>query len=210
MGPAGPLRIILIIIASVLISCASAFPPEKSKEGTSSTMTAEKKEETDKTNSYCEIIACVGEEKDECEMRIGVMKNYDATIQQEGGGSYVLRIDKAISIEYLHDWMLQDSLSLARFKSGDKLFYRSYKQAHTDYYARFHSSLIRVTRTIRLDEQAPGYKFTFRQMFQAAEALVHKNKAQLGAETLFAKRRSFQKEPTDTFFKSPIRHEDLY
>ena len=63
---------------------------------------------------------------------IGVMKNYDATILQEDGGSYVLRIDKAISIEYLQDWMLQDSLSLDRFKSGDKLVYKNYKQAAPD------------------------------------------------------------------------------
>ena len=202
--------IALIVLTSGVMSCASSSQSGRSKEGASSAIIEAKKEGMNTAHNYCEIIACIGEIKDECEMRIGIMDNYDETILQEGGGSYVLKIDKAISIEYLKDWMLKDSLSLDRFKSGDKLLYRSYKEANTEYYARLHSSLLRVTRKIRLDEQAPGYKFTFRQIFQAAEALVHKNKAQLGAETFFAKRRAFQKAPSGSFFISPIRQKDLY
>jgi hypothetical protein len=202
-------KTILILLASSLISCASVSLPGNSKEGTSSALIAEKREGIDTAN-YCEIIVCVGKIKDECEMRIGIMDNYDATIRQEDGGSYVLKIDKAILIEYLIDWMLQESLSLNRFKSGDKLLYRKYKEASADYYARFHNSLLRVTRKIRLDEQAPGYKFTFGQIVQAAESLRHTNRTQLGTETLLVKRRTFQKAPSDSFFISSIKHADLY
>jgi len=41
-------------------------------------------------------------------------------------------------------------------------------------------------------------------------SIVAKNKAQLGAETFFAKRRAFQKAPSGSFFISPIRQKDLY
>lgn len=210
MGTARPSRIILIILVCTVMSCGSASLVNRSKEGASLAIPTEKKEGIDRTNSYCEIIACVGEIKDECEMRIGIMKNYDATIQKEKDGRYMLKVDKAISIEYLKDWRLQDSLSLGRFGSGDKLLYRTYKGVSAEYYARYHSSLLKVTRKIRLDEDAPGYKFTFMQIFQAAETLAHKNKTQVGQETLFVKRRTFQKVPADSFFISPIQHSDLY
>jgi hypothetical protein len=195
----GKSRIMLLIIAGAAISCAAASPPGN----------AGKPEVMDPANMYCEMIVCVGALKDECEMKIGVMKNYDAPVQREGGAT-VIKIAEAISVAYVKDWMLQDSLSLDRFKSGDTLLYRNYKEANPDYYARYQSSLLKVKRAIRLDEQAPGYKFTFRQLFASARALVRKNKTQLGAETLLVKRRSYSKRPSNPFFTSPINPTDMY
>jgi len=202
--------IMLIPLAVVIISCASWPKIGTSKENTSSVAAAEKKGGINKTDNYCEITACIGEIKDECEMRIGVMKNYDATVQADNDDGYILKVDKAISVEFLKDWILKDSLSLNRLGSGDKLFYRKYKEENTEYYARYSSNLLRVMRKIRLDEQAPGYKFTFRQIIHAAEALVQKDKTQLGQETLIVKKRVFQKVPLDPFFISPIKHRELY
>ncbi len=194
----------LILLSGIVMSCASLGT---GKEGKSSDIASAQKEGS---GSYCEIIVCIGEIKDECEMRIGVMKNYEATIQTDNSKSYILEVEKAVSIKYLRDWMLKDALSLQRLGSGDELLYRKYKGENIEYYARYHSDLLLVTRKIRLDEQAPGYIFTYEQIFKAAEALVQKDRAQLGKETLLVKRRLFQKEPTDSFFISPIKQKDLY
>jgi hypothetical protein len=205
----GKSRIMLLILAGAAISCAAAFPSGKAGQAAVSAPQAGTPEVMDPANNYCEMSVCVGALKDECEMKIGVMNNYDAPVQREGGTT-VIKIAEAISVTYLKDWMLQDSLSLDRFKSGDTLLYRSYKEANSDYYARYQSSLLRVNRAIRLDEPAPGYKFTFRQLFASARALVRKNKTQLGAETLLVKRRTYPKRPSNPFFTSPIKPTDMY
>jgi hypothetical protein len=199
----------LLILACAAISCAAASPSGKAGEAAESAPHAGNPAVMNPANMYCEMIVCVGELKDECEMRIGVMRNYDARVEREGGTT-VINIAEAISVAYLKDWMLHDSLSLDRFKSGDTLLYRHYKEENADYYARYQSSLLRISRAIRLDEQAPGYKFTFRQLFASARALVRKNKTHLGAETLLVKRRSYPTRPSDPFFTSPIKSADMY
>jgi hypothetical protein len=208
--PSFGITVMLIILPVAIMSCSAFLKSGKAHEDISSAAATEQQSVNKEKNRYCEITACIGEIKDECEVRIGIMKNYDATVNTKDGGDYILKVDKAMAIEFLKDWILKGSLTLNRLGAGDKLLYRTYAEENSDYYARHYSSLVRVMRKISVDEQAPGYKFSFRQLFAAAESMLQKDKVQLGQETLMVKKRIFPESPVDPFFASPIQQMELY
>jgi len=208
--PSVGIAVMLIILPVAIMSCSAFLQSGKAQRDISSAAATEQQSGNKEKNRYCEITACIGEIKDECEVRIGIMKNYDATVKTKNGGDYILTVDKAISIEFLRDWFLKDSVTLNRLGGGDKLLYRTYTEKDSEYYARYYSSLVRVMRRISLDDQAPGYKFSFRQLFHAAESMLQKDTVQLGRETLMVKKRIFPELPVDPFFVSPIQQMELY
>ena len=208
--PSVRITVMLIIFSVEIMSCSAFLKSGKANRDTSSVAAQQQQSGDKEKNRYCEITVCINEIKNECEMRIGIMKHYDATVNTKTGGNYILKVDKAIAIEFLKDWILKDSLTLNRLGGGDTLLYRTYAEESSEYYARHYSSLVRVMRKISLDEQAPGYKFSFRQLFQAAESMLQKDKAQLGQETLMVKRRTFPESPVEPFFVSPLQQMELY
>jgi len=208
--PSVRITVMLIILSVEIMSCSAFLKSGKANRDISSVAAPQQQPGDKEKNRYCEITVCINEIKDECEMRIGIMKHYDATVNTKTGGNYILKVDKAMAIEFLKDWILKDSLTLNRLGGGDTLLYRTYAEESSEYYARHYSSLVRVMRKISLDEQAPGYKFSFRQLFQAAESMLQKDKAQLGQETLMVKRRTFPESPVEPFFVSPLQQMELY
>jgi hypothetical protein len=208
--PSVGITVMLIILSVEIMSCSAFLKSGKANGDIASVAAPQPQPGDQEKNRYCEITVCINEIKDECEMKIGIMKNHDATVKTKNGADYILKVDMAMAIEFLKDWIMKDSLTLNRLGGGDKLLYRTYAEESSEYYARHYSSLLRVMRKISVDEQAPGYKFSFRQLFQAAEAMLQKDKAQLGQETLMVKRRTFPESPVEPFFASPLKQMELY
>ena len=208
--PSVRITVMLIILSVETMSCSTFLKSGKANGDISSVAAPQQQPGDKEKDRYCEITVCINEIKDECEMKIGIMKTHDATVKTKNGADYILKVDMAMAIDFLKDWIMKDSLTLNRLGAGDKLLYRTYAEASSQYYARHYSSLLRVMRKISVDEQAPGYKFSFRQLFHAAESMLQKDTVQLGRETLMVKKRIFPELPVDPFFVSPIQQMELY
>lgn len=200
--------LVLIVIVTIGFSYASASEVNKSAMGNASPTPIEKNIGFDKGNNACDIIACIGEIKDECDMKIEVMINPGPEPQSDIDESFIKKIRKAINIKFIKDWPF-DSSKLAKpcLQKDDLISYKRYKVEGADHdiiTLTHYFKIFSISQTMQLEQNVRECDFTYDELLQMAEGLVQQDKAQLGKETILVKSRRFQQVPIETFFESPI------
>jgi hypothetical protein len=194
-----------MIVVAAGLSYASSSEANKSAVGNASNMAVEETAGFEKGNNFCEIIACIGEIKNDCEMKIEVMINPGPAVKSDIDESYVKQIRQAINITFLKDWQFESSkLTKPCLRKEDLISYKKYKGGEPDYDISHFVRLFSVSQKMRLEQNVKECDFTYDELFQMADGLVQQDKAQLCREAILVKSRVFKKIPLDTFIESPI------
>jgi len=197
--------LVLMVIVAVGLFYASSAEVNKSAVGSSSNTPAEKKEVFEKGNNSCEIIACIGEIKNDCEMKIEVMVNPGPAMKSDIDEGYIKEASKAITVKLLKDWPQEGSKLIKPCVGKDDLIsYKKYKDREPDCDVTHFTHLFSVSKKMRLEQNVGECDFSYDELFQVAEGLVQQDKAQLGKETILVKSRIFKQLPFETFIESPI------
>ncbi len=189
--------LVLIITSSISYSASSQI-------NKSATMSAENQSGFDKGNNSCDIIACIGEIKDACEMKIEVMVNPGPALKSNIDEKYSKELSKVINIKFLSDWPDANSTKKPCLHKDDMTSYKIYKDKDQSYDVSHYSALFKVSKKMSLEQKVGDCSFTYDDLFQAAENLVRRDTAKLGTESLLVKSRSFIQMPLQTFIESTI------
>ena len=200
--------LVLMVSIGAAIFYGTASASDSTKKGSEVKMPAEKKEVSAKEGNGCEILACIGEIKGDCEMSIGIMRNTDPAIQSDFDETHVQIIEKAVTVQFLKDWP-PDSTTIKKpcFGKDDKVSYKKYKNKESEYHVSHFDASFAIPRKMTLDQKIGECDFTYGELLKAVEGLEHQDKAQLGKETILVKSREFKQLPDKAFFQGPIKRE---